>query len=503
MEVRVGGQRVKLDADGRMPQLPMRLSRWSIKPYQELCEVRIYDTRDKLLAKLTQTEQLALPLFTGGVPRANDAQQLFYMDCAFVSYFAALAQTDPQRIIDMITPNPDGTFTVRLSELSTDKKEYIARDVVVTPDFHKADPSIANFAGHTSGACSSPEAMWFLIIEKASLPYTNQGSGVVGQPYFPDSTPLCVWQQPVLASQNVARAFALPGGRPVLLAGNDVSGFIRHWVSVLGTESRNGEIWVKIYNPALNHEPKIPTETGFQLEPATAADYEAVTESEAWYSPRALVATFDELIVTSAPPPLSPRDPLPAPTNVTVATGRFSGTADPNSTIEGFAMSKDEVPGDESRGYRYAPKNFAIAGPDGRFEADVGGKTGDIFRVRVRDTTGRVSDWLDVRCAAPGETDMSNAKLRGLPRAFVEDGLLVAEVSLAGTEPGTQINFTNTRTQETATIVADSNELFEKPYKTNMQVQAGDTLLVAVSDGVHNVDFAEKMSNAVTVEARA
>lgn len=80
------------------------------------------------ISPFTYGEHGVYPPFVGG-PHYLDPIQGGVGDCYLIAVEAATADTDPQRIIDMIVKNADGTYTVRFY------KSGVPKYIIVTPRF--------------------------------------------------------------------------------------------------------------------------------------------------------------------------------------------------------------------------------------------------------------------------------------------------------------------------------------------------------------------------------
>jgi hypothetical protein len=84
-------------------------------------------------------------------------------DCYLIAALAAIVQSDPQRIVNMIKENHDGTYTVTLRGMGF----LSAAKQTITADFP------VKHHAHVAGR----KALWPLIIEKA---YAQQKGGLAG-----------------------------------------------------------------------------------------------------------------------------------------------------------------------------------------------------------------------------------------------------------------------------------------------------------------------------------
>jgi hypothetical protein len=121
------------------------------------------------------------PLFGPNGPRPSDVGQGYFGDCYLMASMQAIAKQHPEMIVDMIRPNEDGTFTVRLHApggwVLNRKGKTIWRDphsVRVT-----VSPEVPDFAAR------SLEGSWPAIVEKAYAEelgrYQAERSGYAGE----------------------------------------------------------------------------------------------------------------------------------------------------------------------------------------------------------------------------------------------------------------------------------------------------------------------------------
>jgi hypothetical protein len=94
-------------------------------------------------------------------PSLEDVSQGGLNDCFLFSAMGAMVHTDPQRIVNMIKDNGDGTFTVTFKGIGfwSAAKETVSADVAVGKH----------------GKVTARQALWPLIIEKA---YAQQKGGL-------------------------------------------------------------------------------------------------------------------------------------------------------------------------------------------------------------------------------------------------------------------------------------------------------------------------------------
>ncbi|MFE6734954.1 C2 family cysteine protease [Microbacterium sp. NPDC057650] len=97
-------------------------SKWggSFSVWQGVYQRTLETISDPDLDKIRKGEKLpgepALDLYPHGEPDIRDIEQRGAGDCYLLSALAGIANGDPQKIKDMITENPDGTYTVHFAD---------------------------------------------------------------------------------------------------------------------------------------------------------------------------------------------------------------------------------------------------------------------------------------------------------------------------------------------------------------------------------------------------
>ncbi len=139
------------------------------------------------------------PLFRPSGPSMNDVNQGQAGNCYFLSALAALAQTDPAVIQDMVHMNVDGSYTVRFYRQTEGvvAPNPVAVSVRVSPDFlvrtdydrsdtpYSYTPVYATslpegtFVGHPS--LLHENAMWVPVVEKAYAVFRGGSYDLVGR----------------------------------------------------------------------------------------------------------------------------------------------------------------------------------------------------------------------------------------------------------------------------------------------------------------------------------
>ncbi len=101
----------------------------------------------------------------------HDVVQGSIGDCWLIASMAALANTNPDAITDLITANPNGTYTVTLYDGDD------AVHVTVTPDIPTVDGDPL-FADNASGG--DPYELWPHLLEKAAAQYYGDYTDIEG-----------------------------------------------------------------------------------------------------------------------------------------------------------------------------------------------------------------------------------------------------------------------------------------------------------------------------------
>jgi hypothetical protein len=166
----------------------------------------------------------------------------------------------------------------------------------------------------------------------------------------------------------------------------------------------------------------------------------------------------------------------------------IAGLAGPNVTIEAINLSSAP----DKR--LHTDDTFVIGKTDasGKFVGKMPDmQEGDVIRMRARDASGKVGDWVTIKADGLGK-DTRSAEV-ALFRIGLSDagGGKVAVTNINEgrqiTEPGAKLQFTNVRTGEKTVVTADDEGQLPKDLKLNGK--PGDTFKVGGSDGVNNKDF--------------
>ncbi|MEN9799973.1 MAG: hypothetical protein RL653_3670 [Pseudomonadota bacterium] len=180
----------------------------------------------------------------------------------------------------------------------------------------------------------------------------------------------------------------------------------------------------------------------------------------------------------------------------------IAGTVAPGSTIE--AINITTAPGGRLR----MDDTMVIARSDGAGKflgslPDV--KEGDLIRLRARDASGKVGDWITIRATGISTSDTRNAVVAmqriGLTagtggKVNVENINSSRQVS----EPGAKLQFTNVRTGEKKVVTLNEQGSFPAGFSLNGI--AGDSFSVSATDGRNNTAFTSEVGR-VTVPGGA
>jgi hypothetical protein len=195
---------------------------------------------------------------------------------------------------------------------------------------------------------------------------------------------------------------------------------------------------------------------------------------------------FLESVVGRTPPA---GDPLKVSLTADQKKG-FAGIAGPNVTIEAINLST--APGARLRN----EDTMVIAKSDafGKFMGQMPDlKEGDVIRMRARDASGKVGDWLTVNASGLAATDTREAVVAVFRLGLSDAGGGKVRVSNINegrqiSEPGAKLQFTNTRTQEKTVAVVDAEG--QLPKGLTLSGAPGDTFSVSATDGHTNTSFA-------------
>ncbi|MEW5851330.1 MAG: C2 family cysteine protease [Myxococcota bacterium] len=179
------------------------------------------------------------------------------------------------------------------------------------------------------------------------------------------------------------------------------------------------------------------------------------------------------------------------------AGGVLSGVAKAGSQIEVINLSTTP----NKRLHTDDTFALATAGADGKFSGTMDMKEGDIIRMRARDASGNVGNWVTLRATGMG-VDTRNAEVAlfrfGLTADAATGKVDVVNINASRqiSEPGAKIQFVNERTGEKTVVTLNEEGTFPAGLKVNGK--AGDNFSIRASDGRNNTDFSQEVGK-VTV----
>lgn len=145
----------------------LRIDRpWADDPYADA-----WPPSDYRSDALDDADGNRMPLFDGK-PKREDTEQGRIGDCGVIASIGALAGTKPDKIADAITPNPDGTYSVRLYRASSAYHDGMTSTpgqpytFTVTPDLPVRKDKDGDLTKNLTGAVAD-SAAWPAIMEKA------------------------------------------------------------------------------------------------------------------------------------------------------------------------------------------------------------------------------------------------------------------------------------------------------------------------------------------------
>ncbi|MFZ5468367.1 MAG: C2 family cysteine protease [Myxococcota bacterium] len=165
------------------------------------------------------------------------------------------------------------------------------------------------------------------------------------------------------------------------------------------------------------------------------------------------------------------------------------GTAKPGDKIEAINLSSAP----SGRLHLADTMEIGRADQHGKFSGNLPDlKEGDIVRLRTRSTDGSTSDWVTIKAKGLAAVDGRNAEvnLERIDLAATGDGKVSVTHNTARplSEPGARLRFTNTRTGAHQDVQVNENGSI--PAGLQLDGKAGDSFLVAATDGTNNVTFA-------------
>ncbi len=210
------------------------------------------------------------PLFVDG-PTPGDVQQGQIGNCYFPAAIAAIAQSNPDALANMVKDNGDGTYTVTFKE--RDWATGKSRDVPITVDGDLYARSYGGALYGRSSNSSDPKRMelWFPLVEKAYAQwkgsYDTIGNGGHVSDVFEDVlggragymtvsyNVDRVWQTIVDSVDSKRAVGAGTYGESDNGRYTNTGVYANHAYSILGYEEANGERYVVLRNPWGESEP--------------------------------------------------------------------------------------------------------------------------------------------------------------------------------------------------------------------------------------------------------
>jgi hypothetical protein len=232
-----------------------------------LLNTSIADWKQSDIAKTRHPVFINLPVFSGP-PKPTDIIQGAIGDCWVLASFAALANRSPELIENMIQDNYDGTYRVTFGDGSSVE---VSGDVWLQLGYEEDGATqVSSDVGEYAVYARSSAAQWPWILEKAMAArfggYGKLDGGIpvaalnvlVGPRGFSQQhtapTIRAEWKawdrvEGYIGEPEVSVIDADRFLDETLLDGLCVIGMNEHAYAVLGTETINGEKWVKLYNP--------------------------------------------------------------------------------------------------------------------------------------------------------------------------------------------------------------------------------------------------------------
>jgi hypothetical protein len=210
------------------------------------------------------------PLFVDGA-KPGDVQQGQIGNCYFPAAVAALAQSNPQVLQNMVKANGDGTYTVTFKERDWSTGRTKDVPVKVDGDFYARSYG-GPLYGHSSNSSDPAKMeMWFPLIEKAYAQWKGSydaiGNGGHAGDVFEDFTG--AQGRSINAAGNADNVWktittAIDAKKPVAAGTHDDGGPVNytntgvygdHAYSILGYEKSGTERYVVLRNPWGESEP--------------------------------------------------------------------------------------------------------------------------------------------------------------------------------------------------------------------------------------------------------
>jgi hypothetical protein len=171
-------------------------------------------------------------------------------------------------------------------------------------------------------------------------------------------------------------------------------------------------------------------------------------------------------------------------------TGLLQGTAAPGTVVEVVNLSTAAVQ------EKKVTDTFSVATADasGNFKGALPDlKGGDVLRLRTRDGSGRVGNWLTLRAGGdvdtrPAQVNVGHLAMQDLGNGKVSIGQKDAAFPVG--EPGAYVEIKNLRSGETALMELDGDGNI--PAGQSIKGVPADTFSIAASDGTHNDALTEE-----------
>lgn len=192
----------------------------------------------------------------------DDVMQGALGDCYLLSSLSAVAQTHPELLKNAIKTNRDGTYTVTFFEREDMSKPAHAEQVTVDGKFAMRDGEFVY------ASAREQKELWPQIFEKAYAAWkggfgkTEGGMGAAALQALTGAKPGFTLLTPMMTPAEgfaAVKAALKDGGCAVTLSqpfGKPEKGLIAdHAYTLLGTEEKDGQKWVRLRNPWGSMEP--------------------------------------------------------------------------------------------------------------------------------------------------------------------------------------------------------------------------------------------------------
>ncbi|MBI5546994.1 MAG: hypothetical protein HY901_24195 [Deltaproteobacteria bacterium] len=175
----------------------------------------------------------------------------------------------------------------------------------------------------------------------------------------------------------------------------------------------------------------------------------------------------------------------------------MSGYAGPNVTIEAINLTTAPT------GRLHNDDTMVVGKTDsfGKFMGAIEVQEGDVVRMRARDESGKVGEWVTTKMTGLASFDTRNAQVAVFRLGVTDRGDGQVELgninaSRQISEPGAKLQFTNLRTNETTLVEIDAEG--QLPAGLRLKALPGDEIRVCASDGINNADFSSE-AGTITV----